>query len=87
MNTTDTSSGSSLDPLGSAIRAAEQMDWVQVVLNGGPPCFHVDADDGRFCGRAERWKGHGPLHEFVSLADLLRTITPNGELSSGEKAP
>ena len=62
---------------GSALRAAEQMDWLQVVLNGGPPCFHVDADDGRFCGRAERWEGHDDLHAFVSLADLLRTMTPN----------
>jgi hypothetical protein len=60
-----------------ALRAAEQMDWVQVVLNGGPPCFHMDAGDSRFCGRAERWAGHGDLHAFVSLADLLRTITPN----------
>jgi hypothetical protein len=50
--------------------AAEQMDWAQVALNGGPPCFHV-GDDGRFCGRAQRWDGHDDLHRFVSLADLL----------------
>jgi hypothetical protein len=62
------------------IQAAENFDWEQVVLNGGPPCFHLE-EDGRFCGRAERWDGHKPfkkwpaLHEFVSLADLLRNLT------------
>lgn len=49
--------------------AARQMDWKQVVLNGGPPCFHLDSH--HFCGRAERWPGHGELHKFVSLSDLL----------------
>lgn len=62
-----------------SIRAAEQMDWVQVVLNGGPPCFHLD-EDGYFCGRAQRWDGHfswrnsPACHKFVSLADLLRKV-------------
>lgn len=55
------------------INAAERMDWEQVVLNGGPPCFDL-CEDGRFCGRAQRWAGHGDLHEFVSLADLLRNV-------------
>ena len=59
------------------IVAAEHADWMQVVLNQGPPCFHVD-DDGHFCLRAERWAGHGvgwaPGHVFVSLADLLRVL-------------
>ena len=57
------------------VTAAEAMDWQQVVLNGGPPCFHID-DDGGFCGRAKGWEGHGmkeTFHPFVSLADLLRT--------------
>lgn len=50
--------------------AAAGMDWQQVVFNGGPPCFHLE--DGRFCGRAERWAGHdGNPHKFVSLRDLL----------------
>lgn len=55
--------------------AAQNADWVQVVLNGGPPCFHLD--NGRFCLRAERWDGHytdkiGPaIHKFVTLKDLL----------------
>lgn len=55
------------------IRAAEYADWTQIVLNGGPPCFHLE-HDGRFCFRAERWDGHknGLHHSFVSLADLLR---------------
>ncbi len=58
------------------MQAAEQMEWVQVVLvvlNGGPPCFHLD--DGLFCGRAERWAGHEDIHSFVSLADLLKEFS------------
>lgn len=46
------------------------MDWQQVVLNGGPPCFHL-CDDGRFCGRAAAWDGHEDIHDFVSLHSLL----------------
>lgn len=60
-----------------AIKAAENMDWMQVVLNGGPPCFHIQKD-GRFCGRAERWAGHidGDPHKFVPLHELLiKTIS------------
>jgi hypothetical protein len=49
--------------------AARNADWGQVVMNGGPPCFHVDPYG--FCLRAERWAGHGDSHPFVSLADLL----------------
>jgi hypothetical protein len=49
-----------------------EMDWQQVVLNGGPPCFALlDDEPDRYCGRAERWAGHDGEHEFVSLADLL----------------
>lgn len=51
--------------------AAERMDWQQVVLNGGPPCFHLEGD-GRFCGRAERWEGHPEIHSYVPLASLLQ---------------
>lgn len=55
--------------------AAHNMDWQQVVLNGGPPCFHLD-DDGHFCGRALRWPGHigsiNKIHDFVSLETLIR---------------
>jgi hypothetical protein len=45
-----------------------RMDWQQVALNGGPPCFYVE--DGRYCGRAQRWAGHHGdpvVHEFVPL--------------------
>lgn len=58
------------------LEAAHDMDWQQVVLNGGPPCFHLE--NKRFCGRSQRWDGHivttdGPLiHKFVSLEALLR---------------
>jgi hypothetical protein len=55
------------------IAAAERADWMTVVLNQGPPCFHVD-ERGNFCFRAERWFGHHcdkPDHAFVSLADML----------------
>lgn len=60
------------------IIAAANMDWQQVVMNGGPPCFHIE-ENGNFCGRAYRWVGHHAdvnkhpeLHEFVSLVDLVR---------------
>lgn len=62
------------------LEAAKNADWQQVVFNGGPPCFHLE--DGRFCLRAERWDGHktiggsGPIHEYVSLESLLRSVTP-----------
>src|SRR5690348_7967596 len=48
-----------------------QMDWQQVALNGGPPCFHVEGP--QFCGRAERWHGHGnpAFHDFVSLQQYV----------------
>lgn len=52
--------------------AANNMDWGQVVCNGGPPCFHL-CEDQHFCGRAKSWDGHGEpgFHNFVSLADLI----------------
>jgi hypothetical protein len=58
------------------IKAARNADWIQVVLNQGPPCFHFEADRVRFCLRAQRWAGHsddaGDIgHRFISLADLL----------------
>lgn len=48
-------------------------DWQQVVLNGGPPCFHFQDDTGTFCLRAKPWEGHGNkhFHRFISLHDLL----------------
>ena len=58
------------------------MDWQQAVLNSGPPCFFI-AEDGRYCGRAERWQGHhvAPkhtshvFHKFVSLDSLIGKFT------------
>lgn len=61
------------------LEAAKEPDWMQVVCNGGPPCFHVEG--GRFCFRAERWDGHHinfkgdkRIHKYVSLETLLRNI-------------
>lgn len=62
--------------------AALEMDWQQVVQNGGPPCFHL-MDDGTFCGRAERWPGHDVTpgepyrsfdHPYVSLFALIGEV-------------
>lgn len=66
------------------LTAAKEMDWQQVVLNGGPPCFHL-CEDGHFCGRAQRWAGHEDLHAFVSLADLLAAYIENHEPSKEGK--
>src|ERR687892_192785 len=59
-----------------AIEAACGADWMQGVLNQGPPCFHVE-ERGNFCLRAARWDGHrDPVvgHRYVSLADLLTAL-------------
>lgn len=58
------------------------MDWQQVVLNGGPPCFAVDGN--RYCGRAKRWQGHGPDHSYVSLDDLLSALKEELSAARGE---
>jgi hypothetical protein len=66
------------------------MDWEQVRQNGGPPCFHR-MEDGRLCGRAERWFGHkkDSDHEYVSLrqfaAEVLRDAAKDG--ASGWNLP
>ncbi len=56
--------------------AVIDMDWGQVVLNGGPPCFFIE--NRKFCGRAERWAGHGTetFHSYVSLRALLESQFP-----------
>lgn len=51
--------------------AARNMDWGQVVCNGGPPCFHLEDGDNRFCGRAERWAGHDTFHKFTPLDEVI----------------
>ena len=61
--------------------AANNADWMQVWLNGGPPCFHVEND--RFCLRTRRWAGHKRIggnaaqHKFVPLESLLRSVASN----------
>lgn len=60
--------------LGALLIAANNADWQQVVLNGGPPCFHFEADRERFCLRAERWVGHGVDHPFTNLADVIGAV-------------
>lgn len=65
--------------LADVIRAAERADWAQVVMNGGPPCFHLETD-GKFCLRAQRWEGHkvkqsgGGLHPYLPLDGLLQLM-------------
>lgn len=71
--------------------AAIGMDWIQVVLNGGPPCFFFESDERRFCGRAKRWDGHTdkdeyPEHRYVSLDALLATARAEGERNAVESA-
>ena len=56
------------------VAAAKAADWGQVVANGGPPCFHLGGDGGRFCLRADRWDGHGVMHRFVPLHELLTEV-------------
>lgn len=56
------------------IEAARHADWMQVVLNGGPPCFHFEEERGRFCLRAERWHDDPHTHPFVPLAQMLVNI-------------
>ncbi len=59
-----------MSELKKEIRAAcDIADWQQVVLNGGPPCFHLDK--GRFCLRAKRWPGHDADHPFTALGTLI----------------
>lgn len=44
-------------------RLRPKVDEEQLALNGGPYCYHIE--QGRYCGRAERWDGHGIFHEFT----------------------
>jgi len=49
---------------------ALEIDWEQAALNGYSYCFCV-GDDGRFCGRADFWPGHGHDHDFETLEEFL----------------
>lgn len=73
-----------MTPKEQAIQAAELADWRKVVLNGGPPCFHLE-EDGTFCLRAKQWDGHDDLHRYVSLASLLRDVAGISLLARGLK--
>ncbi len=69
------SSKPATDEVVRAIReAAKDIDWGQVVANGGPPCFNVES--GKFCLRAERWPGHGVDHPYISLEHCLQIVAP-----------
>jgi len=70
------------------VDAAENFDWMQVHLNGSPPCFHFEEDRQRFCGRAKRWEGHKLMHEFVSLAMLIQlTAQEDQPLPAWDQGP
>ena len=73
-------------------RAAYRVDWMQVGLNQGPPCFFIDTqrEANRFCLRAERWAGHTdsdeyPNHRYVSLAALLDRVRAEGERAEARR--
>jgi hypothetical protein len=84
--TTHTESIEAVDPAAicpAPLLAARRMDWQQVVMNGGPPCFAIlEGERGNFCGRAHRWEGHDSHHAFVSLEDLLRSVQNTEGLAS-----
>ncbi len=62
------------------MEAAKNADWQQVVMNGGPPCFHYEKDRKRFCLRAQRWDGHyswrnnPAIHKYVPLEQQLENM-------------
>jgi hypothetical protein len=63
--------------------ACKNPDWEQVILNGGPPCFHIA--EGKFCFRAKRWFGHeepGLDHPFVSLETFTNPLREHAEDSA-----
>jgi len=66
--------------------AAKKMDWMQIVLNGGPPCFHIEPD-GRFCGRAERRhdeQASAMFHSFEPLERLVQNAIREGMMRAAE---
>lgn len=64
-------------------RLKPKVDETQLALTGGPHCYHVE--QGRYCGRAERWPGHGHFHEFTPESrEQPAPLGDNGRGSSGE---
>lgn len=65
-------------PTSVDVKEVAQMDWEQVRLNGGPPCFSTMLAKGErsgwHCGRAERWGGHGVLHEYISFEQMIAAV-------------
>ena len=68
---------------------------IQGMLNGGPQCWHIE--DGRCCGRAERWIGHRgyrgsppTAHAFVTARytrDYSRLLRENDIWPPRSEAP
>ena len=75
-------------PVTAFVLACRRMDWAQVRLHGGEPCFHIESD-GRFCGRARRWDGHSPhsFHAFVTLAAAAAAAVVACEQERQQKCP
>ena len=65
-----------LMPLLNALR---HIDWMQIILNQSAPCCFIEDEDGRFCGRAERWAGHEHFHKFISLDAAIDAILAGKE--------
>ena len=90
MKKLDHAEGSKTDSVAGAasdlLLACERADWMQVVLNGGPPCFHLEG--AKFCLRARAWIGHDRprFHAYVSLRELLSTALEKGEAQHGVKS-
>ena len=58
-----------LSNLATLRAACRNADWVQVVLNGGPPCFHLEGNI--FCLRAQSWHDSRGTHRFVPLRAMV----------------
>lgn len=55
-----------------------EIDWVGAELNGYSYCFHLQ-DDGRLCGRADRWAGHhltasSVYHPYVKIGTVFADL-------------
>ena len=69
----------------SLTKAANNADWDQVLMNGGPPCFHLEGE--WFCLRAKRWYGHDEIHhQFVSFGDLIKRLESERDALQKESA-
>ena len=65
------------EEINALLQAASGMDWLQVVLNGGPPCFHLEPKLGKFCLRAKSWHDKSAtkmFHAYIPLDMLISSI-------------